>query len=89
MQVGLGNVGIDRDGFLELLDGGGVVEIGHVLGRLAEERISFVFSIGTGRSLGAGNQKDRSEDCGKETESIHRVILVSQREFRKPRVCLG
>ena len=89
LEVGLSHVGVNRDGFLELFDRGRVVEIGHVLGGLAEEGIAFVLSIGAGRCLGAGNQKDRGEDRGKKRESTHRVILVSQRRLRKPRVCLG
>ena len=89
LQIGLGNIGIHRQGFLELFDGSGIVEIRNVLGGLTKEGISFIFGVRTGRGLGAGREKDAGKKDREKRDWSHRVMLIGQKEFRKPRVCLG
>ena len=66
LQIGFDHGGVGRDGFFELFDGCGVVEIGDIFARLAEERVTFVFGIGSRRGLLARGEDKGGQEGGEE-----------------------
>ena len=87
LQIGFDHGGVGRDGFFELFDGCGVVEIGDIFARLAEERITFVFGIGSWRGLLARGENEGGQKGGEE-RFVHSAIMITRWRFRKPRLWL-
>ena len=85
LVVGLYHGRIHSKGFFILLNRRGVIQIRHILVRLAEVGVAFVLGIGSRRGLLAGSEGKSGEEGG-QNGSVHLHRMIMERGFRKPRL---